>query len=84
MLHIQYFASIRETLGSSEEELELPAKVGSVQDLIDHLLSVNPSFQKVFSAQNKVLAAVNQTVVDLDHPLSENDEVAFFPPMTGG
>lgn len=84
MLRIQYFASIRETLGRSEEELELPAKVGSVQDLIDHLLSVNPSFQKVFSAQNKVLAAVNQTVVDLDHPLSENDEVAFFPPMTGG
>ena len=84
MLRIQYFASIRETLGRSDEELELPARVGSVQDLIDHLLSVNPSFQKVFSAQNKVLAAVNQTVVDLDHPLSENDEVAFFPPMTGG
>ena len=84
MLRIQYFASIRETLGRSDEELELPARVGSVQDLIDHLLSVNPSFQRVFSAQNKVLAAVNQTVVDLDHPLSENDEVAFFPPMTGG
>ncbi len=84
MLRIQYFASIRETLGRSEEELELPAQVGSVQDLIDHLSSVNSSFQRVFSAQNKVLAAVNQTVVDLDHPLSENDEVAFFPPMTGG
>ena len=84
MLRIQYFASIRETLGRSDEELELPARVGSVQDLIDHLLSVNPSFQRVFSAQNKVLAAVNQTVVGLDHPLSENDEVAFFPPMTGG
>ena len=84
MLRIQYFASIRETLGRSEEELELPAQVGSVQNLIDHLLSINPSFQRVFSAQNKVLVAVNQTVFDLDHPLSENDEVAFFPPMTGG
>ena len=84
MLRIQYFASIRETLGRSEEELELPAQVGSVQNLIDHLLSINPSFQRVFSAHNKVLVAVNQTVVNLDHPLSENDEVAFFPPMTGG
>lgn len=84
MLRIQYFASIRETLGRSDEELELPAQVGSVQDLIDHLLGVNPGFQRVFSAQNMVLTAVNQTVVDLDHPLSENDEVAFFPPMTGG
>ena len=84
MLRIQYFASIRETLGRSDEELELPAQVSSVQDLIDHLLGVNPGFQRVFSAQNMVLTAVNQTVVDLDHPLSENDEVAFFPPMTGG
>ena len=84
MLRIQYFASIRETLGRSDEELELPAQVGSVQDLIDHLLGVNPGFQRVFSAQNMVLTAVNQTVVDLDHPISENDEVAFFPPMTGG
>ena len=84
MLRIQYFASIRETLGRSDEELELPAQVSSVQDLIDHLLGVNPGFQRVFSAQNMVLTAVNQTVVDLDHPISENDEVAFFPPMTGG
>ena len=84
MLRIQYFASIRETLGRSEEELELPAQLGSVQNLIDHLLNANPSFEKVFTAQNKVLVAVNQTVVDRDHLLSENDEVAFFPPMTGG
>ena len=89
MLSIQYFASIREALGRSEEELELPRDVTSVQMLIDYLLIANPDFEVVFkggssSKSRKVLVAVNQTIVDRYHPLSENDEVAFFPPMTGG
>ncbi len=84
MLSIQYFASIREALDRGSEELELPENVGSVQGLIDYLLSTNPHFSVVFKEGNKVLVAVNQTVVDRDHPLSRHDEVAFFPPMTGG
>lgn len=84
MLSVQYFASIREALNRSDEELQLPAGVDTVQALIDHLLQENPSYESVFNSGNKVLIAVNQTVVDRDHPLNENDEVAFFPPMTGG
>ncbi|MEX0963023.1 MAG: molybdopterin converting factor subunit 1 [Pseudohongiellaceae bacterium] len=84
MLSIHYFASIREALDRDREELELPAGVNSVQDLIDHLLLANPHFATVFSEGNKVLVAINQTVVDRDHPVAELDEVAFFPPMTGG
>jgi|TARA_B110000438_G_C15558570_1_gene540112 molybdopterin synthase sulfur carrier subunit len=89
MLNIQYFASIREALNRSEEELDLPRDVKSVQALIDYLVSVNPHFEVVFlgsgdSKISKVLVAVNQTIVDRSHPLSQNDEVAFFPPMTGG
>jgi len=89
MLSIQYFASIRETLDRNVEQLELPRNVTSVQMLIDHLLIANPHFEAVFkessrSKDSKVLVAVNQTIVGRNHPLSENDEVAFFPPMTGG
>lgn len=89
MLSIQYFASIRETLDRNEEELALPAGVNSVQMLIDYLLSANPQFETVFKEGSgdkgrKILVAVNQTIVGRDHPLSENDEVAFFPPVTGG
>lgn len=84
MLNIQYFASIRETLDRADEEMELPQGVASVQDLIDYLLGANPHFSKVFSEGNKVLVAVNQTVVERDHLLARGDEVAFFPPMTGG
>lgn len=84
MISIQYFASIREALAREREQMELPRDVKSVQDLIDHLLSENPQFATVFTEGNKVLVAVNQTVVDRDHTLAERDEVAFFPPMTGG
>lgn len=84
MLNIQYFASIREALDRNEEELELPRDVTSVQTLIDYLLSANPHFEAVFNGKNKVLVAVNQTIVARNHPLSQNDEVAFFPPVTGG
>lgn len=84
MISIQYFASIREALAREHEELELPAGVDSVQGLIDHLLSENPQYAAVFSEGNKVLVAVNQTVVDRNHPLAAGDELAFFPPMTGG
>lgn len=89
MLNIQYFASIREAVNRSEEELELPRNVKSVQALIDYLVSANPHFEAIFieggdSKAGKVLVAVNQTIVDRNHLLSQNDEVAFFPPMTGG
>jgi len=89
MLNIQYFASIREALNRSEEELELPRDVKSVQALIDYLVSANPHFEATFLVggdrkAGKVLVAVNQTIVDRKHLLSQNDEVAFFPPMTGG
>lgn len=84
MLSIQYFASIREALDRNEEELELPADVTSVQTLIDYLLIANPHFEAVFKEDKKVLVAVNQTIVDRNHLLSQNDEVAFFPPVTGG
>jgi len=84
MMKIQYFASIREALDRNEESLELPSGVNSVEALIEHLLMVNPHFSSVFNTDKKVLVAVNQTVVGREHALSDNDEVAFFPPMTGG
>lgn len=84
MLTIHYFASIRETLNSNEEQFELPSHVSSVSDLIDHLLLLHPHFESVFRGDNKVLIAVNQTIVNSTHALSASDEIAFFPPMTGG
>ena len=84
MLTIHYFASVREALGRGEETLELPEGVQDVAGLADHLSAVNPGFKALDSDNGALLVAVNQTVVDRSWKLDENDEVAFFPPMTGG
>ena len=49
-----------------------------------YLGAANPAFQSLIESESKILVAVNQIVVDRNYVLSKNDEVAFFPPMTGG
>ena len=84
MLTIHYFASVREALGKANEQLEFPDDIVSVEDLMKYLGAANPAFQSLIESKSKILVAVNQTVVDRNYVLSKNDEVAFFPPMTGG
>ncbi len=84
MLTIHYFASVREAVERSEEQLELPENVANIGDLIEHLLLLHPHFETIFRDDKKILIAVNQTVVDKSQALDPGDEIAFFPPMTGG
>ena len=84
MLTIHYFASVREALGKANEQLEFPDDIVSVEDLMKYLGVANPAFQSLIESESKILVAVNQIVVDRNYVLSKNDEVAFFPPMTGG
>jgi len=84
MLTLSFFASIRETIGRGGNEMELPESVGNVRQLVDYLISQEADALAVLADEGQVLVAVNQTVVDRSHPLNGNEEVAFFPPMTGG
>jgi len=84
MLSVHYFASIRETIGRSGESLELPATCKNVQGLINFLVARDSDVFAVLADDSKVLVAVDQTVVDRDYHLQGDEEVAFFPPMTGG
>ncbi len=84
MLTIHYFASVREALGKANEQLEFPDDIVNVEGLMKYLGASNPAFQSLIESENKILVAVNQIVVDRNYMLSKNDEVAFFPPMTGG
>jgi sulfur-carrier protein len=84
MLTINYFASLREALGSAGEQLELPTGVNDVAGLITALVAVRPAAWQVLQDRAQVLVAVDQTIVNLHHPLKGNEEIAFFPPMTGG
>lgn len=84
MLRINYFASVREAAGKSQESLDLPASVQNVADLIEFLSSRDDHGRAALSGDVPVLVAVDQTVVNRDHRLGGDEEVAFFPPMTGG
>jgi len=84
VITIHYFASVREALGKANEQLEFSDDIVNVEGLMKYLGAANPAFQSLIESESKVLVAVNQTVVDRNYVLSENDEVAFFPPMTGG
>lgn len=79
MLTLVYFASLREALGKAGEQITLPPGVSTVADLIAELVS-----QRAALSDKRLLVAVNQEMVDRTHPLQDGDEVAFFPPVTGG
>ncbi len=84
MLRIRYFASVREAMGREGEDMELPADVATVADLVRHLRATDDDFDRLHANGETVLAAVNQTVAGAGRPLGEADEIAFFPPMSGG
>ena len=83
MLKILYFAGLRERLGQGSEELELPAGVGDVAALRDLLAARGGAWESLATLQN-LRYAVNQQMAGTDSPLRAGDEVAFFPPVTGG
>jgi molybdopterin synthase sulfur carrier subunit len=82
-LTILYFAWLRERIGAAEETVPLPPGVTTVADLIEHLRARNPVHAAAFDTR-MIRCAVNQTFADPSTRLSPGDEVAFFPPVTGG
>ena len=81
---VLFFAGLREQLGTSSEEIELPAGVGTVAGLRAHLKARGGAYEKAFSDKSLVRIAVNQEMVSAVNPIKPGDEVAFFPPVTGG
>jgi len=80
---VLYFASLRETLGRAEEMVEAPAEVSSVAALQRFLAERGTGVPALVPGRN-VRAAVNQVMVKDDVAIADGDEVAFFPPVTGG
>ncbi|HEX7969180.1 MAG TPA: molybdopterin converting factor subunit 1 [Stellaceae bacterium] len=83
-MKLLYFAWLRAKIGKAEESVELPAGVTNVAALLDWLRSRGPSFAEALSDNRIVRVAVNQHYVGRDHPVKPGDEVALFPPVTGG
>ena len=83
MVKILYFARLKETLGASAEELALPQGVENLQALRNALAARGGAWAHGLANPN-IRAAVNQEMASADTPVRDGDEVAFFPPVTGG
>ena len=82
-LKVLFFASLREQLGSGGE-MEVPASVTTVAALREHLRAQGGAYEKAFAGKALVRAAINQDMVQPGAAIKAGDEVAFFPPVTGG
>jgi molybdopterin synthase sulfur carrier subunit len=83
-LKILYFASLREKIGKEAEDLDVPAGIGTVAALRSHLRGMGGSYEAAFAEKALLRAAVNQDMVQPTAAVKAGDEVAFFPPVTGG
>jgi molybdopterin synthase sulfur carrier subunit len=82
MIRVLFLAQLREQLGAAE--LQVPAAdIGSVADLTQYLLKENPGWEQ-FLSNRKLLVAINHEYAKADARVKAGDEVAFFPPVTGG
>jgi sulfur-carrier protein len=83
-MRIRYFAWLKQRTGCAEEELDLPAEVQTVADLMAHLGERHPRFAEAARGQGVVRCAIDQTHAEPTARLDGAREVAFFPPVTGG
>ena len=84
MITVLYFARLRESLGKSSEKLELPSGVRDLEGLRALLVARGGAWEQELAPHKPVRAAVNQAMAVGDAPVADGDEVAFFPPVTGG
>lgn len=83
MIRVRYFASLREALGTAEETLSA-AHAGSVAAIRVQLCERGGPWSAALGDDRRLLAAVNQQMAQPDTPVADGDELAFFPPVTGG
>jgi molybdopterin converting factor subunit 1 len=83
-LTVLYFAWLRERVGTGEESVVLPTGIGTVGELMVWLARRSPRHAAAFENRRTIRCAVNQDFADSDAPVRPGDEVAFFPPVTGG
>ena len=84
MAQVLFFASLAEALGTRAEDIELPDGCGTGADLVALLRARGEPWDSAFNGDSPVLIAINQEMTDIGTPIADHDEIAFFPPVTGG
>ncbi len=82
-MKILYFAQIKEIIGKSEESIKLENEI-SIKDLINKLKKRNSNYKSAFEKTSNLKFAINCEYADLNALIKDKDEIAFFPPVTGG
>ena len=83
-MKILYFAWLRQKVGAGEESVSPPPSVATVSQLVEWLKAKSPAHAAAFANVKAVRVAVNQEFADWSARIAPGDEVAFFPPVTGG
>ena len=83
-MKLLYFAWLKQKIGLGEEDVSLPEDIATIAGLVEWLKTRGAGYSEALADLSAVRFAVNQDFAKLDHPLAEGDEVAFFPPVTGG
>ena len=83
-MKLLYFAWIRSKIGIAQEEIMLPESITTVAELIDWLRNRGHGYADAFAHPDRIRVAINQHFANFGDQITENDEVALFPPVTGG
>jgi sulfur-carrier protein len=83
-IQLRFFASLRETLGTGHETLDLPTQVGTIGELRAYLRERGGAWADALAEGRSLRMAYNQEMTGADTHIGDGGEVAFFPPVTGG
>ena len=83
-MKVRYFAWVRERVGLAEEDLDPPASIATIADLVAWLTKRGEGYAYAFENPKVIRAAIDKSHVRADTPIRGAHEIAFFPPMTGG
>ena len=83
-MKILYFSWIKDGIGKNQEDITLDKNIKTISDLINFLITINEDYNKVFSDVSSIRFSKNMNLVNLNENIKNEDEIAFFPPMTGG
>ena len=83
-MKLVYFAWVRERIGRTEEEIEVPGEVGTVGELVDWLKGRGPEYEHALAEPKAIRIAIDRVHAGREAPIAGVREVALFPPMTGG
>ena len=83
-MKVRYFAWVRERVGLAEEDLDPPPSIMTIADLVAWLTKRGEGYAYAFENPKVIRAAIDKSHVRADAPIRGANEIAFFPPMTGG